>query len=137
MDNLLIRLLHIAIIESGAFGVLLWRDLSGDFIPIAVTLERTYGNGITQSVKIPLGIHLCTRTVYIKGGYETFEIHIEGRFRILFHKLNVETESEGCVGIGEQFGFLNGSPAILQSGAGFTEFMGKMKGIDEFYLQVL
>jgi len=124
-----VTLKRISIIESGAFGVLLIDD-----VPIAVTLERTYEN---LSVKIPAGIHICKRTTYHKGGYETFEIEVQGHSRILFHKANTEIDLDGCVGIGEQFGELHGKPAILQSGAGFTEFMQKLKGKNWFFLDVI
>jgi hypothetical protein len=118
----------VSIIEPGAFGVLLIND-----IPIGVILMRTYES---LAVKIPPGLYRCTRTKYFKGGYETFEIHVPGHSRILFHKANIEDDLDGCVGIGEQFGELHGKPAILQSGSGFAEFMDKMTNYNEFILKV-
>lgn len=123
---------HVAIHDKGAFGVLLYKNM-----PFAVSLERTFGDD-EQSfyTVIPPGRFLCTKTVYHKYGYETFEIHIPGHTRILFHKLNTEDQSLGCIGIGEEFGELNGQPAILQSGKGFKEFMVKFGDRDSFYLTV-
>ena len=127
------KLKRVSIIDQGAFGVLI--DSHG--IPFAVTLERTYKlpDG-TQSIKIIPGVYLCTHTMYYKGAYATFEINVEGHERILFHKGNVETDSEGCVLIGEQFEVLNNVPAILQSGKGFAEFMAKVGDMEEFYLTI-
>lgn len=123
-----LKIRRVAVIDPGAFGVLLWNGL-----PFALSLERTYTKEDgTQSIKIPPGAYRCTKTRYIRGGYDTFEIAVPGRTRILFHKANKESDLDGCVGIGEEFGELNGLPAIIQSGAGFAEFMRKTAGLDEF-----
>lgn len=126
-----LKIRHVSVIDQGAFGVMLFDD-----IPFAITLERTYKEGSNQVTKIPQGIHRCTKSFYNKGGYPTFEIHIPGHSRILFHKANKEEELDGCVAIGEEFGVLDGKPAILRSGAGFDEFMRKMSGLEYFDLIV-
>ncbi len=56
---------------------------------------------------------------------------IEG---ILFHKGNLDDDTRGCILIGEQFEKLNGEPAILRSGKGFSEFMYLNNNKDEFDL---
>lgn len=123
----------VSVISQGRFGVMMTEDR----VPFAVTLERTFdGPGGTQVSVIPIGTSKCHRDFYHKGGYVTFEVEVPGHDRVLFHKLNVETQSTACMGIGEQFGVFEGQPAILQSGAGFDEFMGKLKGINEFDLVV-
>lgn len=126
----------IATIDPGCFGVLLV-----DGIPIALTLWRTYSNAENpgEPVKILPGTYICKRSVYHKPKvpYETFEIIVPGHSRILFHIGNVETDSEGCCLVGEEFGTMNGKPAILRSGAGFGEFMTKMSGVNEFPLVVI
>jgi hypothetical protein len=127
----LIVLKRIAVHKEGAFGVLL-----SDGIPFCVTLERTYDEG-HKVVKIPPGRYHCTRSRYHRGGYSTFEITVPGHSRILFHKGNTEDHSDGCVLLGEQFGVLNGKPAILQSGAAFAEFMAKTSNVDAFELHVV
>ena len=127
----MIVLKRISVHKEGAFGVLLF-----DGIPICVTLERTYDDQ-AKVVKIPPGTYQCKRSRYHRGGYDTFEIHVPGHSRILFHKGNVETHSEGCVLLGEQYGVLNGRPAILQSGVAFDEFMAKTKDVDVFDLHVI
>lgn len=113
----------------GTFGVLKVGD-----VPFAVTLEPE----TTRRLAIPPGAYDCRRDFYHDGGYETFEItDVPNRSRILFHKGNTPENSRGCVLIGEEFGELNGKPAILASGRGFKEFMDKLDGVNAFRLEVL
>jgi len=118
----------VSIIPDGCFGVLLHNE-----VPFAVTLERTYDEG--KQIKIPAGIHRCHRSRYNKGGYDTFEIEIEGHSRILFHKGNTELHSDGCVLVAESFAMFGGKPGIAMSGEGFGEFM-KRATEDSFMLTV-
>ena len=118
----------VSTIPDGCFGVLLH-----DNVPFAVTLERTYDD---LKVKIPAGIHKCSRSRYNKGGYDTFEIEIEGHSRILFHKGNTELHSEGCILVAESFAMFGDRPGIALSGDGFTEFMKRTSGMDSFMLTV-
>jgi len=123
----------VSLIEDGCFGV-----LKIDEVPILVTLWRTYSpeENPKEVVKINPGVYRCTPTTYYKHGYKTFEIHVPEHERILFHILNVETESDGCVGIGEKFGRLNGKAAILSSQNGFNKFMSIVGHLDSFDLIV-
>jgi len=118
------------IVAAGCFGVL-WLPNR----PIAVTLERTFEREHEQVV-IPGGTHRCIASHYHRGGYDTYEIMVPGHSRVLFHKGNVETNSEGCVLLGSSFGLLNGVPAVLASGPAFDNFMHIMDGVQEFDLVV-
>ncbi len=121
----LITVKRIAKLEEGCFGAMLCLG-----VPFAVTLERTFEGG---RIVIPEGIYTCVATKFHRGNYPTFEITgIAGHSRLLFHKLNFEDESEGCVGIGEAFAKLDGKLAIAQSGAGFGEFMQKVGHLPSF-----
>lgn len=124
----MMTLKRVSILPDGAFGVLLWEG-----VPFAVSCERTYQD---LKPKIPQGIFQCVRSPFNRGRYDTFEILVPGHSRILFHKGNLEVDSDGCVLVGEQFGVLNGKPAILQSGLGFQEFMKLTSGVDQFQLTV-
>jgi hypothetical protein len=130
-----VELKRVSVIDAGAFGVLII-----DGVPIAVTLEHTYTAEENPEgvVKIPKGKHLCVKTDYHKGGYKTFDVLIPGHSRILFHKGNIEKDVDGCIAVGEEFGRLNGEPAILQSGngKGFDEFMSIVGHLESFYLTV-
>ena len=101
-------------------------------IPFAVTIERAFGG----EPVMPTGIYKCTKTVYHKGGYETFEIHVEGHSRILFHKANFFRDVEGCIGIAENFEDFNGEPGVGQSAKGFHEFWQKYGTEDEITLVI-
>jgi hypothetical protein len=124
-----LKIKHVAIIDQGAFGVIL-----ADGIPFAVTLERSYLQGEQQVTKIPNGKYHCRKRYYHAGGYATFEIIVSGHQFIMFHKANVESQLDGCVAIGEEFGILNGQPAILHcgNGGGFDEFISKTADLKEF-----
>jgi hypothetical protein len=127
-----LTLLRVATVPEGAFGVLLHHG-----IPFAVTLERSYGRVGGDAAKIPVGAWSCKRTVYLRGGYATFDVLVPGHTRLLFHRGNVETDSEGCVLVGESFHeFGRGRPGIGQSAAGFAEFMARMGERETFELLV-
>src|SRR5574341_2041527 len=111
-----LTLKRVSILPEGAFGVLLWQDM-----PFAVTVERTYPDGQrgVQTVKIAPGVYECRRAHYNKGGYGVWQIiggDVTRERLIYFHKGNIEEDVDGCVAVGEQFGFLNGKIAVLQSG---------------------
>ncbi len=127
---------HLAL--AGAYGMLWLRDQA----PIAVTLERTYEDLGVPHTKIPDGIHRCRRSYYNRGHYDTWEILIPGHTAILFHKLNKELESEGCVGLGKRFHNFSTNagvflPGIANSAEAFNEFMLHTQGFDEFKVQFL
>jgi hypothetical protein len=123
----------VSIIEQGAFGVLLV-----DSIPIAVTLWRTFEMTLDgYRMVINPGKYTCTRDWYYKGKYPTFAINVPGHDRVLFHIGNTEEDSLGCILVGEEFGVLNGKPAILRSGVGFFEFIKRLHDVEnEFKLEV-
>jgi hypothetical protein len=105
--------------------------------PFAVTLERTYDyTGQLQRVKIPPGRWVCNRTYFYRGGYDTYEVSVPGFQRLLFHKGNVEEDSEGCILVAQRYGVLDGQPAILASKQGFADFMRRAAGRVEFTLNV-
>ena len=118
--------------EYGTFGVLF-----GDGIPFALTLEPMWVNNVRNISCIPIGRYKCKRYDSPTHGV-TFEIcNVPNRGpAVLFHKGNLDDDTDACVLIGEEFGILNGEPAILRSGKGFAEFMKKNQGIDEFDLTI-
>ncbi len=137
MPPALFSIRRVASIPDGCFGVLLHAG-----VPFAVTLERTYPqfpdhpNGY-QLVKIPPGRYRCLRTYFNRGQYPTYEITgVAGHSRLLFHRGNLETDSDGCVLVASKFGELKASPAVLESNAGFAEFMSRAMMAQEFELEV-
>ena len=123
------RLNRVAISPAGCFGV-----LSIDEKPFAVTLEPVYLVGQRWETKIPSGHYICTRGMFNKGGYETFEIPVEGHSEIKFHVGNTVKDSEGCPLVGlsyyqdynetvHNYGHRLGRPSISSSRIGFSRFM--------------
>ncbi len=136
-----LELVRIAIVPDGAFGVLLAEGLPT--LPTGlVSLERTYPlcpevpRG-PQLVKVPPGRYVCYRNTYRAGGYETYEISgVPGHSHILFHKGNVEDDSEGCILLGQRFGLVRGCPGVLESAIAHGVFMRLMHDRSSFDLRV-
>jgi hypothetical protein len=127
----LLELRRVSVGPEGAFGVLLHYG-----IPFAVTLEHTYEQPGEPVTKIPPGRHPCAKTVYHKGGYPTYEVRVYGHSRLLFHRGNVEADSDGCILVGESYAQFDMKPGVGQSAAAFLEFMTRMAGAEEFELLV-
>jgi hypothetical protein len=137
-----LELKTVALREDGCFSAMLW-----DGRPIAVSVERTFENLRTV---IGNGDFLCKRDRYIKGGYETFEIQVEGHDRVLFHRGAIEDHSLACVIPGESFGALDVATkayskqaleagvqtAVLDSSSAFDELMRLADGLQQFYMRV-
>ena len=130
------QLVRTLVVDDGAFGVLQAPELPGFAV---FTLERTFDQaGRAQLVKIPPGLYTCRSTWFYRGGYDTYEVErVPGASRILFHKGNVERDSEGCVLVGRRRGELAGVPAVLESGLAFDELMRRTGGRETFELEVL
>lgn len=107
-----------------------------------ITVERSYPVDPAQPrgeqyVKIPPGRYVCKRSVFYRGGYDTYEITgVVGHSRLLFHRGNAEEDSDGCILVGRRFGFVGMRPAVLESREGFAEFMRLTWGRSSFGLRV-
>lgn len=111
------------------------------------TLEEEDRGNARNVSSIPLGTYVCRR-VDSPGFGKTFEVTgVPGRSHILFHPLNTEEDTEGCIGIGTRFGVLQvrdedtGEPAhklaILRSRDAFLDFLAFFDGCDEWLLEVV
>lgn len=129
------ELIRTLIVDDGAFGVL---QCPNDPAFALFTLERTWdAAGRAQRIVIPPGLYVCRRSYFHGGGYDTYEVTgVEGHDRLLFHILNVETESRGCIGLGRRRGALRGVPAVLESSDAFETFMQHTAGRSEFSIVV-
>ena len=113
--------------EFGIFGLL----IDEKNIIYCYTLEN-------DKYEIDQGEFMCKRSFYHKGGYETFEIIVPNRDRLLFHKGVIDDHSLGCVLLGEQTDPVfdkEGKPlghGILASGQAFKQFLDALKGDNEF-----
>lgn len=130
--------------QKPIFSILRLPRIPGFMVPGVMYDHRTLTEGVPFAVTgehpdkhIPKGIHRCVSTMYHRGGYPTFEILVDDRIRILYHKLNDPfKESEGCIGIAEYFGEVLGRLVIGDSKGGFNEFMQRAKGYNEFLLEI-
>ncbi|MDC0335321.1 DUF5675 family protein [Pseudodesulfovibrio sp.] len=112
---------------EGTFGVL---RLNGQVF--CVTLEPPDYNNSKNISCIPAGRYSCRRVQSPRFG-ATFEVReVPGRSHILLHPGNVTDDTQGCVLLGRQFGFLRGDRAVLNSGRTFAQFMEQCKEAEGF-----
>ena len=122
---------RIASNTDGTFGVLLDED-----IPFCLTVERQWLENRSNVSCVPDGTYICKRGQFTKHG-NTFEVmNVPGRSAILFHKGNIDDDSHGCIIVGEQYGYLSEDVAVLSSGSAFTEFLDRLKDVNEFELTI-
>jgi len=114
------------------------------------TVEDDWRDNLPRISCIPAGVYTLHRTVYLKHGYETFEVMgVKGRSRILIHPANTEEDLEGCIGVGlrrgkvrvvrdEDTGEMNRlKDAVVASQAAFHQLMERMAHVDEATLEIL
>ena len=102
-----------------------------------VTLENPWLKNVPYISCIPIGIYRVDRVKSPTWGV-TFQVKdVDGRTHILFHRGNVEANTEGCILLGRSFGKLNDEPAVLISKTTVKKFMAKMEGIDSFSLNIM
>ena len=111
---------------QGVFGAMLENN-----IPFCVALTHAYGPDGLPIVRA--GEYLCQLGTHaLEDGvpFQTYEIKgIEGHSGLLFHSLNYESQSKGCIGLGHSFMLFGNVPGISESKAGFAEFMSRT-GLD-------
>lgn len=100
-------------------------------LPRGATYPCRRGTGPAEG-----GLHVLKH--YNKGlPFDTFEIcEVPGHSGILFHPLNFNRESDGCVGTGRE---IQRDPAdwwITHSQDTFAKLMSALEGVDEFELEV-
>jgi hypothetical protein len=118
--------------DDGTFGVL--GDEKGYF---CLTCEKKWKDNQHDISCIPKGEYLCKRKMSEHFG-DTFEVtQVPNRSDILFHKGNVQTDSHGCILLGENFGVLNDKIAVLSSGEAYAEFTHILRNEQEFKLVIV
>ncbi len=123
--------------DYGTFGVLIDKDKG---VPINTTLERVWKNNEPFVSCIPEGEYTCKRFSSATHP-DTFEIAgVKNRQACLFHSGNIDTNSEGCVLVGEAFDPVwltkenKWDYGITQSVTGFKQFMDGLKDVSSFTL---
>jgi hypothetical protein len=126
-----------AYLPTGTFGKL---ELSPEDWA-CYTVERPWKNNSPNISCIPEGVYRIFRSEYHRGGYPCFEVEgVAYRSLIKIHKANWPTDVEGCIGVGREITALkkSGDIAFAVSGSAitFSDFMGRMSGIDEAELRI-
>lgn len=118
--------------KHGTFGVLL---IQGEVL--CATLEP-YSRDNCKSIScIPTGQYCCVRRESPRYG-TTFEVlNVQDRYDILFHVGNVRQETEGCILLGRQFGYLGADRAIRASRAAFKRFIAALDETHIFNLTIV
>ena len=101
----------------------------------ANTLELQWKENKSNISCIPIGTYICIRVICPTHG-ETFKIlEVPNRYNILFHKGNSIRDTNGCICIGK---ILTDSLLypLSKSTSGFNEFIKRLKGINEFKLNI-
>lgn len=118
--------------RHGTFGVFALLNT-----PICVTLEPYHRDNEIGISCINAGVYRCKRIISATYG-ETFSIEdVEGRTLLRFHWGNLDTNTKGCVLMGEEYGKIGSNTAILSSKRAFREFMSLLDGCDEFTLTIV
>lgn len=118
--------------QYGIFGEM--RETDGG-ATVCVTLEHNYGG----LAKLAAGTYTCMRHAPNRLPYETFEVMGVPNFQgkpvtgILFHVLNFDRESLGCVGVGD----FATETMIHDSQAAFHRLMALEADGDRFRITVL
>jgi hypothetical protein len=129
--------------DDGTYGV--WCAPNMD--PLFVTLEESNRGNKNKASCVNAGSYLVKRTITEHHG-ETWQLQdVDGRDAILIHVINTEKDTEGCIGLGMEFGRLmarddqsgeeENQPAILRSGEAIQKFNEMMVGEDEFILVIM
>lgn len=126
---------------NGIFGLLLDENSN----QIAVTCEHTYTQGTTNTAKVKHGVYTCQRHAPNRLPYETFELQNVPDFQgkpvtgILLHIGNYNTDSDGCILLGDNTAMVPANPKALMvtnSKVTFERFMELQKDIQTFTLTI-
>jgi hypothetical protein len=100
------------------------------------TLEDPWKNNEKNVSCIPLGHYICDHWRSAKFG-ETYKVmEVPDRTDILFHIGNTTLDTQGCILLGMDIGFVNG-PAITQSKIAFGKFKMFMEDVPRFILEIV
>jgi len=100
------------------------------------TIERPENGNEPNISAIPCGLYKCKRYSSAKHSNTFILEDVYGRSYILFHIANTVDDLEGCIGVGERVGYLNGKRAVLDSTKAFNRFLEATKNLDSFMLRV-
>ena len=130
---------RVALTSIGVFGTIHGENS----VPFALSLELPWLDNQREKSCIPKGEYLADRAFY-KGRYDSFLLRdVPNRDGIFIHKGNWTSDTLGCILLGESFApMLNPhtgkiEPGVASSCEAHNEFMGIMKGQQEFRLVII
>lgn len=110
--------------------------------PEICTLELPWVANKPRMSCIPPGVYKCHKTTnrLTSGGTHipvTFEVdNVPDRSGILFHSGNTSKDTMGCILLGQKFGILDSSLAVLESREAFAKFTKLFVSINDFSLRI-
>ena len=94
----------------GTFGILHGQGFA------CFTVERPWRNNEVNISCIPVGDYMCERDKM--GRHQVYRIlDVPGRTAIEFHAANKASELQGCIGLGESHGAVDGMIQVQESGS--------------------
>lgn len=117
--------------EEGTFGVMTFNGQ-----PFCVTLEPYNRDNSPNISSINPGQYVCSRVISPRYGKVWEVSHVARRSKILIHWLNFDHNTEGCIGIAESFGEINGQWAIKNSKKIFEKFMTLTETSNKLHLTI-
>lgn len=134
----MITLTRFAYSPIGTFGILTIRDWS------CYTVERPWIRNVQRVSCIPEGIYPLRKrrslTVErITDGKFPDGWELEGvpyRSHILIHPANTMDDLQGCIGVGQNLGFIAGRWAVTDSQATFAQLMAELDALPDTERQI-
>ena len=128
--------------DDGTFGILSDEDMN----PLFLTFEEGQRGNKRSISAIPAGLYKVRRFSSEKHPNSWQVLNVPGRDSILIHVINTEKDTEGCIGLGMEFGFMQAKddqsgkvekqPAILRSTEAIKKFNEILIGESEFTLTI-
>lgn len=128
--------------DDGTFGILSDENMN----PLFVTFEEGQRGNRKGISAIPPGLYKVRRFSSEKHPNSWQVLNVPGRNSILIHVINTEKDTEGCIGLGMEFGFIQAKddqsgdvekqPAILRSTEAMKRFNAMLINESEFTLAI-
>lgn len=114
----ILKLTRNAYLDMGTFGEIF---AGGETF---VTVERPWLDNRVNVSCIPEGGYILKPSRYNRGGYDAMQVvSVPHRSHIKMHIANTMFNVKGCIGIGEDLGWINGMLGVTNSTVSFARFM--------------
>lgn len=111
--------------SAGTFGIFIIPEANW----CCMSLENPWEDNARNESCIPAGEYICQFMQSARFGCKMYQVqNVSGRFGILFHAFNFVIETDGCIGLGEKIGYINGKKCLIDSRDAMMKFEGFMLG---------